>query len=262
MSSTAIQALIGTALLDREFCKELLNGKRSALLAEFDLTDEEREIVLGIETDSIQEFAERLYEWLKNQENFTVPWSASTVSTRHLSDKPSEQLLAGKVGQDFPDETSSDVEAFLIESLAHGLLGICGVKEPPVPVQEMLQHSLSIFEHLSLLELSLGLYDVAYRSLLNGSRVIVIDLNHPLAVQRAGVARELYVAFCCSSRAAELHWPAHKKSNTYSDFFARCLMMPAVWVQQAQAETTPLEDLANRFGVPVQMAAQRLNELK
>ncbi len=64
MSATALQALIGTALVDREFCEELLNGKRPTLLAEFDLNDEEREVVLTIETDSIREFAIGLYEWI------------------------------------------------------------------------------------------------------------------------------------------------------------------------------------------------------
>ena len=64
MSKTALQTLIGTALIDRRFCEELLNGKRPALLAEFDLSEEEREVALTIETDSIQEFVGGLYERL------------------------------------------------------------------------------------------------------------------------------------------------------------------------------------------------------
>jgi hypothetical protein len=64
MSKTALQTLIGTALIDRRFCEELLNGKRPALLAEFDLSEEEREVALIVETDSIQEFAVGLYERL------------------------------------------------------------------------------------------------------------------------------------------------------------------------------------------------------
>ncbi|MFQ6100189.1 MAG: hypothetical protein ACE5OS_02990 [Anaerolineae bacterium] len=60
----ALQTLIGTALIDREFCQELLNGNRPVLLTEFDLTDEEREVVLAVEAESIQEFVVRLYEWL------------------------------------------------------------------------------------------------------------------------------------------------------------------------------------------------------
>jgi len=64
MSKIVLQTLIGTALVDQRFCKEFLNGKRPTLLAEFDLTDEEREVALAIEADSIQEFAVGLYEWL------------------------------------------------------------------------------------------------------------------------------------------------------------------------------------------------------
>jgi len=51
MSKTALQTLIGTALIDSRFCEELLNGKRPALLAEFDLSEEEREVALIVETD-------------------------------------------------------------------------------------------------------------------------------------------------------------------------------------------------------------------
>ena len=64
MSKIALQSLIGTALLDRGFCEELLNGGRPVLLAEFDLTDEEQKVVLTIETGSIQGFAIGLYERL------------------------------------------------------------------------------------------------------------------------------------------------------------------------------------------------------
>jgi len=64
MSKMVLQTLIGSAVIDREFCEELLNGKRPTILAEFDLTDEEREAALAIRTDSIQEFAVGLYEWL------------------------------------------------------------------------------------------------------------------------------------------------------------------------------------------------------
>jgi hypothetical protein len=64
MSKMVLQTLIGTALVNPEFCEDLLNGKRPTILAEFDLTDEEREFALAIETDSVQEFAVGLYEWL------------------------------------------------------------------------------------------------------------------------------------------------------------------------------------------------------
>ncbi len=64
MSKTVLQTLVGTALVDRKFCEEFLNGKRPALVAEFDLTEEERKVALAIKADSIQEFAVGLHEWL------------------------------------------------------------------------------------------------------------------------------------------------------------------------------------------------------
>jgi len=125
----------------------------------------------------------------------------------------------------------------------------------------MIKHSLSIFKRLALLELSLGLYDATYRPLLNGSRLIAVDLTKPHVVQRAGMARELYVAFCRSPRAAELRWPYCERPYAGGDLFARCLLMPAAWMRRACAEAIPLEGLITRFGVPAQMVARRLSEV-
>jgi hypothetical protein len=79
MSQMALQILVGTALIDPRFCHGLLNGRRHSLLAEFDLTEEEREVVLGVEAGSIQEFAMQLCEWLKAQES-PVSHPYTTVS--------------------------------------------------------------------------------------------------------------------------------------------------------------------------------------
>ena len=79
MSQMALHALVGTALIDSQFCHGLLNGRRHSLLAEFDLTADEREVVLGVEAGCIQEFAVQLCEWLKAQEN--PAWEAA-VSAR------------------------------------------------------------------------------------------------------------------------------------------------------------------------------------
>ncbi len=64
MSKVALQAVIGTALVDRQFCEEFLDGKRPAILAQFDLTDEERETALAMRSNSIQEFARGMCDWM------------------------------------------------------------------------------------------------------------------------------------------------------------------------------------------------------
>jgi len=69
MEHMALQILVGTALTDPQFCHDLLNGRRRTILSQFDLTEEERKAVLGVEAESIQDFAAQLCEWLKAQEN-------------------------------------------------------------------------------------------------------------------------------------------------------------------------------------------------
>jgi len=124
----------------------------------------------------------------------------------------------------------------------------------------MIKDPLPIFERLSLLELHLGLYDAVYRSLLDGSRLIAVDLSQPLITRRVGMARELYVAFCRSRRAFELGWP-DDVPYMWGKLFARCLLMPAAWVRQIYPLTHSLEELAAHFGVPLKTADQRLREL-
>ena len=245
MSSTALQALIGTALIDHEFCKGLLNARRLTLLTQFDLTDKEREILSTIKANSIYTFAVNLHERLTDQKRPV-----------YLPLTPGEDTR-----REHPRKELSDTEGFLIECLAWGLLRAYGIENPPVPVREMIRHPLRIFERLALVELNLGLYDAAYRSCLNGSRLIVVDPTRPDVVQCAGMARELYVAFCRSPRAAELHWIGREHPHDSSDLFARCLLMPAAWVRLACAEITSLESLAVRFGVPIQTMTRRLSEV-
>lgn len=245
MSAIALQALVGATLVDRKFCEELLNGKRLALLAEFDLADEEREAILSIKANSIPG---------------VCGWGLQVANRLKELGLPLRPPAGEEMGQKHSDKELS-TGAFLVECLAWGLLQAHNIKEPQVPVREMIEHPLSIFERLSLLELNLGLYDAAYRSCLNGSRLIVIDPSRPRTAQRTSMARELYVAFCHSPRAAELHWPHRRQPHTYSDLFARCLLMPAIWVQAACTETISLESLAARFCVPVQAMSKRLSEV-
>lgn len=153
------------------------------------------------------------------------------------------------------------MESFLIESLAYGLLHACRVEQPPVPVREIIRKSLPIFGRLSLLELRLGLYESAYRSTLDGGRLIVVDADLSPSVQRAAIARGLYVAFCCSPRAIELNWPDREDPYRSSALFARRLLMPAAWVQQFCAGGVTPQELAGYFGVPAKMATQRIRGL-
>ncbi len=55
--SRAIDKLIWKALTDAAFCEGLLTGRRRELLATLDLTSAEREAVLAVQADTLEEFA-------------------------------------------------------------------------------------------------------------------------------------------------------------------------------------------------------------
>jgi len=65
--SQALQTLLGTAMIDSQFCELLLNGRRQELLPKFKLTDEEHRFVLDIKADSLQGFAAAVDQWLSAQ---------------------------------------------------------------------------------------------------------------------------------------------------------------------------------------------------
>lgn len=62
--SQALQTLLGTALIDGQFCERLLNGGRQELLPKFQLTDEEHRFLLDVKADSLQGFAAAVDQWL------------------------------------------------------------------------------------------------------------------------------------------------------------------------------------------------------
>lgn len=82
MSLRELNRLIGTALVEPRFCERLLNGGREEALAVFELTAEERTLLLGIRADSLRGFAQVLDEWMTCRDG-TVPIAGSAVEN-HL----------------------------------------------------------------------------------------------------------------------------------------------------------------------------------
>ena len=72
MSQLTLKQLVGLALLDQEFCDGLMNGKRCALLAGFDLTEEERARIMCLEFGSVRDLARCLCELLTEQQTLPV----------------------------------------------------------------------------------------------------------------------------------------------------------------------------------------------
>ena len=68
MSVQQLNVLVGTAVVDPQFQEALLNGQRREMIAPFELTDEERGVVLSIQAENLQDFAQILHDWLRERE--------------------------------------------------------------------------------------------------------------------------------------------------------------------------------------------------
>ena len=68
MSTESIQAIVGTAITDKQFMHDLLNSRRESAISRFDLTPEEHSVISKIEANSIEQFASQLDEWLLRRE--------------------------------------------------------------------------------------------------------------------------------------------------------------------------------------------------
>ncbi len=61
--SPALEDVVGSAIIDRDFRVGLLNGKRARLLSQFDLSPEEHQVLMDIRAESLESFARQLI-WL------------------------------------------------------------------------------------------------------------------------------------------------------------------------------------------------------
>ena len=77
MSQESIQAIVGMAVLDKQFMHDLLNSKRAQIISRFDLTAEEHRVITGIRAETLEQFAYQLDDWLDGQEPKDFPKSPS-----------------------------------------------------------------------------------------------------------------------------------------------------------------------------------------
>ena len=68
MGYPALEEVVGHAIIDREFCAGLLNGKRARLLSQFNLTPDETQVLMSIRADSLEAFAGQLHRWIEAQQ--------------------------------------------------------------------------------------------------------------------------------------------------------------------------------------------------
>lgn len=79
-----LQALVGRALIDPSFKRDLLNGHRAECLDEFNLSRDERAAATTIQASDLRTFARQLDGWISDHPSLGV-LASSLASTRHAS---------------------------------------------------------------------------------------------------------------------------------------------------------------------------------
>ncbi len=79
-----LQALVGRALVDPGFRKDLLNGHRRECLSQFALSPDERMAATGVEADDLATFAAGLNHWI-DRKRTRIPRIATPSSAERLA---------------------------------------------------------------------------------------------------------------------------------------------------------------------------------
>ena len=66
MAHETLQTIVGTAIVDSTFRRDLVR-RAPSVLTQFDLTDEESEAIGAIEADTFQAFAQQLNSWITHR---------------------------------------------------------------------------------------------------------------------------------------------------------------------------------------------------
>jgi hypothetical protein len=77
MAYTELEEVVGHAIIDRNFCADLLNGSRARVLSRFNLSPEEKQALMNIRAESLESFAGQLAGWMDAQlQPVSYQWSA------------------------------------------------------------------------------------------------------------------------------------------------------------------------------------------
>ena len=79
-----LQALVGRALIDPTFKRDLLNGHRTECLDEFNLTRDERTAASTIQASDLRTYARQLDSWITDH-SVRSDLATSLASIRHAS---------------------------------------------------------------------------------------------------------------------------------------------------------------------------------
>ena len=155
---------------------------------------------------------------------------------------------------------SREERHWFLRNAARALLDFSGVPEPPVPVEEVLNHPPAVFrEDFGVVDMYSNLWDATFARPpgLRGSIFVRVDLEpHE---RRFALARETLFAMITSKHGRDLGLPDLLMSELKdsAEYFASHFLAPESLVQAYRAQGGDDEHLAESFQLPAAVAAAR-----
>ncbi len=149
---------------------------------------------------------------------------------------------------------------WLLRNLARGLVEYLGVVEPPVPVEELLQHPPDLFDmDFGVVNMYSHLWDATFARTPSQRGSVFVRIDLPPEERRFSLARETLTALVTSEhgRAMGLSELLLPRLREWAEFFARHLLAPDPLVEAYRRRGGNEDDFAETFVVPPRVASLR-----
>jgi len=155
---------------------------------------------------------------------------------------------------------SREERHWFLRNLARALLDFSGVSEPPVPVEEVLNHPPAAFqEDFGVVDMYSNLWDATFARPpgQRGSIFVRVDLDPD--ERRFALARETLSAMITSKHGRDLGMPDLLMSELKdsAEYFASHYLAPELLVRAYRAQGGDQKDFADSFQMPAGVAAAR-----
>jgi len=157
-------------------------------------------------------------------------------------------------------QTTAEERQWFLRNLARGLADYLGVVEPPVPVEQLLEHPPSLFdEDLGVVNMYSHLWDATFARTPAQRGSIFVRIDLPEKERRFSLARETLTALVTSRHGRALGLPALLLATLKecAEYFARHLLAPDPLVEAYRSRGGDLDAFGAAFELPANIAALR-----
>jgi hypothetical protein len=159
--------------------------------------------------------------------------------------------------------TTGEERRWFLRTMAQGLVNGTGTVEPPLPVEEMLQHPPRVYERdFGVVDMYSNLWDATFARPPSRRGSIFVRVDLPPARRRYALARETLSAVITSAhgRAMGLQDMLMDDLQESADYFAGHLLAPDTLVEAYTEAGGDRSGFAEAFGMLDEVAEARWHE--